>query len=342
MQKQNEITKITPLLNEDGLLTEAGWCRRNLYLYDREKITAPRWRIKEWDFYQVGNDHYMVQICFANISIGAAATATLLDLKTGKTYSAMALTPFTKKRCILPPNGDLPHNFHYKKGLVSLDIDVTEKTRTLKFENKSKKKPFLMNFTMDMLENHESITIATPFALKGRFFYTNKINCMPAEGKAVIGKETFEFSKENTFGVLDWGRGVWPHKNTWYWGNGSTRIDGKLFGFEITWGFGDESNATETALFYDGKCHKLGKVDVETCPKNKWLEPWVFKEENGRFNLTMTPFYDNATGMKIGGLIGAVCHQVHGYWNGTVILDDGTELIIKDMYAFCERMENLW
>ncbi len=44
------------------------------------------------------------------------------------------------------------------------------------------------------------------------------------------------------------GRGVWPHTITWYWGNGSTYLDGKLFGFELTWGFGDESNATETAI----------------------------------------------------------------------------------------------
>lgn len=342
MQKQIEITKPTKLLNEKGLLTQAGWCRRNLFEYNREAITAPKCRIKEWDFYQLGNDKYMVQICFANISLGASANAMLMDLKTGKTYSASSLTLFTKNRLLLPRNGDVPYHFEYKKGGAYLDFDVTERTRTIKFEDKAGEKPFAMEFTMEMMENHESITIATPFELKGRFFYTNKINCMPTYGKAVIGDEVFEFSKEDTYGVLDWGRGVWPHKNKWYWGNGCTRIDGKLFGFEITWGFGDESNATETALFYDGKCHKIGKVDVEISPKGRWMEPWAFKSEDGRFNLTMTPFYDNATGMLVAGIIGAKCHQVHGYWNGTATLDDGTVLEIKDMYAFCERMENLW
>lgn len=342
MQKQIEITHPTLLLDEEGMLANPGWCRRNLYIYNRDKISAPKWRIKEWDFYQMGNDRFMVQICFANISIGASATACLINLKTGKTYSASSTSLFTMNRHRLPENGDKPHNFSYKNSGVNLEIIVTEKNRYLKFEDKAGEKPFLMEFNMDMLENHESITIATPFSKKGRFFYTNKINCMPTQGKAMIGDETFEFSKEDTFGVLDWGRGVWPYKNTWYWGNGSTVIDGKLFGFEITWGFGDESHATETALFYDGKCHKIGAVDIEISPVGRWMEPWAFKSEDGRFNLTMTPFFDNATGLKVLGLVGACCHQVHGYFNGTVTLDDGTVLEIKDMYAFCERMENKW
>lgn len=339
--KQNEITKVTNLLDNSGMLTNAGWCRRNLYEYNRENITAPKWRIKEWDFYQVGNDRFMVQICFANISLGAAATATLVDLKTGKRYARSSISIFTQNRYALPRNGDKPHEFHYKKGKTTLDIEVGENLRSIKFGD-SKGGGFSADFVMEMLPSHESITIATPFAKEGRFFYTNKINCMPAWGKVVVGEEVFEFSQADTFGVLDWGRGVWPHKNTWYWGNGSAVVDGKLFGFEITWGFGLETNATETALFYDGKCHKLGKVDVKDCPKGRWLKPWVFEEENGRFNLTMTPFFDNVTGMKVAGLIGARCHQVHGYWNGTVVLDDGKVLEINNMYAFCERMENLW
>ena len=36
------------------------------------------------------------------------------------------------------------------------------------------------------------------------------------------------------------------------------------------------------------------------------------------------------------------CHQVHGIWSGTAILDDGTKVEVKDMYAFCEYCENKW
>ena len=82
---------------------------------------------------------------------------------------------------------------------------------------------------------------------------------------------------------------MWPHTNTWYWGNGSTYLDGKLFGFELTWGFGDESNATETAIFYDGKCHKIGAVHLEKDPEDDagWMNEWHFISEDGRLDLTM-------------------------------------------------------
>ncbi|MBP3209377.1 MAG: DUF2804 family protein [Oscillospiraceae bacterium] len=37
-------------------------------------------------------------------------------------------------------------------------------------------------------------------------------------------------------------------------------------------------------MFYDGKAHKIGAVDVETFPKpDQYLKPWKFVSEDGRF-----------------------------------------------------------
>lgn len=342
MSKQIQIIEKTPLLDENGNLFRPGYCTRNLYIYNREKISAKH-RIKEWDFYQIGDERYMLQLCFADISIGAAGNATLLDLATGEKFTSQGLVLFPSGKYPLPKNGDESHNFSFIKGNFSMSFRVGEESRVLKFNGKSKGSPFYGEILLEYGKEDESLTIATPFEKKGRFFLTQKKNCMTATGKVVAGGREYEFSpKYGSFGVLDWGRGVWPHKNLWYWANGSTFLDGELFGFELTWGFGVEDYATETALFYKGKCHKLGRVWLERSPKGRWTEPWVFKEENVRFNLTMTPFYDHVTGIKIPPLVGARCHQVHGKWNGTVVLDDGEVLEIKDMYAFCERMENLW
>ena len=80
----------------------------------------------------------------------------------------------------------------------------------------------------------------------------------------------------------------------------------KRFGFEITWKIGDESNATETCLFFDGKAHKIGAVDVEKFPGTDggWMKPWHFTSEDGRFDVTMTPFFDNDTGVIVLGQLG--------------------------------------
>ncbi|MBR6551218.1 MAG: DUF2804 domain-containing protein, partial [Clostridia bacterium] len=150
------------------------------------------------------------------------------------------------------------------------------------------------------------------------------------------------------FCALDWGRVNTPYQLVWYWGNGSQKIkdeDGTehTVGFEITWGIGDESYATETAIFYDGKLHKFGAVDVEKFPKtNGFMKPWKFVSEDGRFDMTMTPFFDNHNDTNVVNLLRMHTHQLHGIWNGTLTLDDGKKIEIKDMYAFCEYCENKW
>ena len=54
----------------------------------------------------------------------------------------------------------------------------------------------------------------------------------------------------------------------------------------------------------------------------------------------MKPYYDHYTNLLPLNLFGMKTHQVHGLWSGKAVLDDGTELNIKDMYAFCEKVHN--
>ena len=51
--RNHEITEQGPLLNEEGNLREPGWARHLLLSYDRADIKAPKFRIKEWDYYLV-------------------------------------------------------------------------------------------------------------------------------------------------------------------------------------------------------------------------------------------------------------------------------------------------
>ena len=55
----------------------------------------------------------------------------------------------------------------------------------------------------------------------------------------------------------------------------------------------------------------------------------------------LKPFFDHHSDLNI-LVMRMHSHQVHGLWSGTVTLDDGSVLEIKDMYAFCEYVENRW
>ena len=51
--RNHEVTASHPLLDERGNLREPGWSRHLVQQYDRTQVKAPRWRIKEWDYYLV-------------------------------------------------------------------------------------------------------------------------------------------------------------------------------------------------------------------------------------------------------------------------------------------------
>ena len=79
------MTSISALLNADGTLNAKGWARHNVFDYNRDFVKPGSiMSKKEWDFYQVSNGKYMVQLSFANINIGGYVGAKLVDLVNGK------------------------------------------------------------------------------------------------------------------------------------------------------------------------------------------------------------------------------------------------------------------
>ena len=345
--KQTEYTEPAPLLSPDGTLLVKGWARKNIFEYNRDYVKKGIISRKEWDFYTISDDEMQILVSFANINIGGYAAARLINLKTGEVIcdDVAYFAGANKHVCHSKP--DSPSRFKDKIGKTELDFHTKENERTLWYKGEYKGKPVEVTATMEIPEELESITTVFPFdGHDKKYFMTTKQICMPCEGKFKVGDYVYEFSKDKAFCALDWGRTNTVHKMVWYWGCGSQYItdsEGKkhLFSFEITWAIGDESNATETCLFYDGKIHKIGAVDVKRFPKDRFLEPWEFISEDGRFNMTMQPTFDNHSDvdLKIGRMN---CHQVYGIWNGDVTLYDGTKLEIKDLFTFCEYVENRW
>lgn len=342
-EDQKEITGTQPLLDSKGHLLNPGYCKRNHYVYNKESIKKHRWRIKEWDYYMISDGRYMTELNFYNISIFSALTAEVVDLKTGESYSDIVIEPSHPTKHQMSPGADKAFEFSYKKAGRAAKFIIEEDAHKLFFRGISKGKKFNIKIKGKRKPDQESMTIATPFHKPHCFFYTQKLNCIRAVGEVQIGGKTIKYNPKDTYMVIDWGRGIWPHSNYWYWSNGCTTIDGKLFGFELTWGFGKETFATETAIFYDGKCHKISKVYLEKDPeKAGWMQPWHFMSDDGRLDITLTPKHHRNIGFMIPKIIGMKSNQLFGDFNGYAILDDGTKIDVKDMPAFAEKVYNCW
>ena len=147
-RNQVEYKEPTKLLADDGtLLVQGGWARHNVFEYDRTKA-QPQKRGKEWDFYQLSDGKYMLQISVANISIGGYASAVLLELdktrnRKGKIITSMSLFLGGKNKYVLPENGDKPNYFEYNNGKFKCIFDTKATSRKIYFEGPVKGKKFV-------------------------------------------------------------------------------------------------------------------------------------------------------------------------------------------------------
>ena len=342
---QHEITRAIPLLDERGDLTEAGYAKRLLPVYDRAKVKGGFARLKEWDYYYVGSDRFGVALTIADNSYMGLDSISFLSFEGTPweiTKSPMRIFPMSKTN--LPPDSASGVTEITGKGYaLSFNVQEGKRVLTAHMDDFKDGKPIDIDVTLTG-EPEESMVICTPFEKPGHFYYNQKINCMRASGAVRLGDETFVFEPESAFGVLDWGRGVWTYHNTWYWGSASGLADGVDFGFNIGYGFGDTSAASENMLFYAGKAHKLSQVTFNIPMKDgkeDYLSPWTFTSDDGRFEMDFVPVINRASCTDV-KLIKSDQNQVFGRFSGTAVLDDGTRLQIKDLFGFAEKVENKW
>lgn len=343
---QHEIQVPAPLLNDDGSLFEAGYATYPILVYDRSLIKGGKMRIKEWDYYLIQNDRYAVALTCDDNSYMGMMSVSFIDLEHAKEITKSVIIPLTRGGIGLPSSpsyGDI----EYKSRRVELSFKHEEEGRRLRvlFKRFKGKEPFECDILLTE-EPRDSMVIATPFPeKKTAFYYNQKTVAMRASGTVWYDRKKYKFTPGNSFGLLDWGRGVWTYDNTWYWSAAQGMAGGHKFGFNLGYGFGDTSAASENMLFVDGIAHKLESVEF-AIPKDangreQYEEPWRFTSSDGRLELDFKPIIDRKAKISL-GVIMSDQHQVFGRFTGFVILDNGERLNIENLLGFAEKVRNKW
>lgn len=334
-----------PLLDEKGNLAEAGYAFSLVKKYDRKAIKGLKWRIKEWDYYYIGDKDFGIALTIDDNSYMGLVSVSVLDYqnKTDVTKSYMRWLTF----------GEVGFPSSSEDG----DVFCEGKKYSMFFANKHGKRhlvchmkdvrkgeDFECDITLEATTD-KSMVIATPFEKKRHFYYNQKINLLRAKGYFKLGKFQHQYKKDETLGVLDWGRGVWTYSNTWYWSslNGIT-ADGHRIGFNLGYGFGDTSKASENMLFFDDKAFKLEDVEFKI-PKNEkgkhlFKDEWMIQSKNGDIDLLFQPIIDRYSNTNA-LIIQSNQHQVFGYFKGEIKVD-GQSYMINNLIGFAEMVKNRW
>lgn len=338
--RNHEVVKSHNLLDENGHLIEPGWSKSLIQKYDRNMIKKRKTRIKEWDYYYIMSNSNKFCLCLTISDLGYLGmySVSFVDLKNAVEHTQSELTAFPLGKTNLPSTS--------AKG----DVAFKNKNLDISFAHSCSSRLIKMNYiTFDNKqgiscdikltdEPQDSMVIATPWAEdKKAFYYNQKINCMRASGTVTYKGKSYTLNSETDFAGLDWGRGVWTKDNYWYWGSGSGQINGVPFGFNLGYGFGDTTAASENVIFYDGKANKFD--DVVFNISDNYTDPWTIKSSDGRFDMDFTPIIDRNALIDVKVII-TDQHQVFGKMNGTAVLDDGTKIELRDFICFAEKVHN--
>jgi len=350
--QQHEITAPQRLLvNGDnaarrGDIAEPGFAKRLLWQYDRADIAVPAWRVKEWDCYVVNNQDYGMVIIISDAGMVGNLFVSVVDFHAQTTLVKTVITPFPLGKWNLPATSDAGHVEH-RFGGMNLGFYHGGSKRVLRGIVQGfgpEKQELRIDLTLTDLPE-ETMVIATPLGKPGHFYYNQKINCMRVSGTATAGNQVWAFDPADSFATLDWGRGVWTYENTWLWSSLNTALpDGSSFGWNLGYGFGDTTAASENMLIHNGKAHKLEEVEFQLPQKDgadDFLSPWKFTSSDGRLEMDFAPVYDNAN-INDFGVICMSGHQVFGKFTGRAILDDGTAIDLVDRMGFVEKYHNKW
>jgi len=103
---QQEITASIDLLDEQGRIRQPGWAKRMLWNYQRACVKAHPFRIKEWDFYEIRNEHFELVLVAYDVGYQGKIQATFLDYDHNMGAEACEIKWFSRGQMGLPPTSE--------------------------------------------------------------------------------------------------------------------------------------------------------------------------------------------------------------------------------------------
>jgi hypothetical protein len=316
-----------------------GWAKSAIWDYRPENIPQEfSKQKKEWEHYTIVGKDYSMSVTLMNVGFLAAAMVDFCHY--GEKFEANNLffeaDDLTSFGFPLTPYGLT----RWEKDGEFIQIRSKNGKRHIEFSLKDKVVMHSFKGNLLLTDPPESIAVVRPFKDPKQFFYENKIFGMPVEGEVEIRGKTYLFEPEHTSSILDWGRGVWPQLGSWYWGFFKGEADGREIAINMSYGYGNDNRGTVNALLVDGKIQKIDKLVARGDLKNPKGPIHIFSND-GKVDVHFKPLHHQKVNADI-LIYYAKLDKLYGTFEGTIVLEDGTKVKIKDFYGFAENVFYKW
>jgi hypothetical protein len=339
---ERELTQTVDLCTPDGsaLNPDArGWSRHPLH---RANLHGRFGDNKRWDYWAILAGDLVVSSVYANVDVIALADVWWCDLRDGTTGSAGVFAPAHAGIDLPERPGTAP--LHVDRDGFTLDItDDDRGTRLVGAWTERDGREGRLDVFVELPAGHETLNVVIPWDDQ-LFNFTSKHQARPATGELVVGDTRWSIGGDegDAWGVLDVGRGRWPHDITWNWGGGAGRAGHHVVGLQFGAKWTSGTGFTENGIVVDGRLSKIGRELEWTYDWDHPLRPWHVVDPGGQLDVTLMPRYDKHSRAGGDAVQGSETHQVFGTWSGTVRTDDGLELTFDGVQGFAEEARQHW
>jgi len=295
-------------------------------------------RKKKWNYWCVYGEDILFSATISHLDYAAVCFVYFLEYETQRYFEKTVLIPLGTKvkmstqvlETVSFANSELRIHMSHFDGDTHLSVICPD------FDGEH----LQAELTIHHPAADDSLNVVIPWN-RQTFQFTAKHHTLPTTGTVKVGDRRYTFNEEESYSVLDYGRGIWPREATWNWGMASQRMRGRRIGLNFGGKWTDGTGMTENAIFVDGVMTKIHEDVIFEYDRNNFMKPWTIRSKfSETVDLTFTPFFERVakTDAK---LIRSEVHQVIGYYNGIVKLEN-CSLRISQMMGCVEEHIAKW
>jgi hypothetical protein len=335
---EREHTEPVLLCDDRGDLNDGarGWSRHPVHICN---LSGHPNQKKKWNFWLILNERFGLSVTLANIDYIGAGNIMLFDMRTHEMLS---------DNTVVTPQGrglDMPETVDSTVKLNRADMKVglvhePGVVRIRALVPKAQGGRLDVDITLHKPAEHETLNTVIPWS-REQFHFTSKQNTLAATGTVTLGDRSISFAPEDSFGVLDFGRGIWPREFIWNWASFNTRQGADLIGINLGGKWTDGTGANENGLCLNGRLHKIMEDVIFEYDTADFMKPWrLYTSDTNAVDLVLTPVWDKAAGVNMGDTKTGT-HQCFGHFSGTVRAGDRT-VEIRNAFGWAEEHIGNW
>ncbi|MCC3274223.1 DUF2804 domain-containing protein [Arthrobacter zhangbolii] len=330
----DEITAPVDLGSPAGALNPAavGFARSALHRPVVPSGAAGGWRTKRWEYWGIVTPDLVLGMTIAHLDYASTLQFYVLERASGKETSAEPLKLLPSFADVSVPDALPPLTAFGSFGGATLRFHDADGGTHLHASSAR------ISADLFAAADGDVLGVVVPWSER-RYQYTLKDVARRVCGSVTVDGREYTVGGEDSFAVLDRGRGRWPYSRRWNWGVGSGTVDGTRLGLQFGGKWTAGTPATENALIVDGRLHHYdGELEFEydlTDPASTWRVrgPWI--------DAVLTPFH-RRTSATNAVVIKAQVWQAFGTWAGTARTPDGTEYSLDGLTGWIEEARNRW